>query len=196
MYNNVPVGGWPQIKKLEEIQKLADQVNEIAEEIRDMPTYTSDDREFLTTWESILPISDEVGTGQYTLTATKSELGATYSWEEPESGLPEDPAVDGNNILQAVTTGGETTKNWIAESLFLASSGNKTVDCNNEKNNAIIRVRENSTNIPTGAADGFLIVFRPSTDNVCVQIYVESSGTAYIRTYWYTEWKTWKTMAS
>ena len=91
-FNNVPLNGWPQLKQL---QELADKVD-------NMPTYTSDDRDFLDTWESILPISDDVDPGQYTLTATKSELGATYSWEIPETGI-----IDYSTIEQ------KTGQKWI-----------------------------------------------------------------------------------
>lgn len=47
-YNNVPVNGWPQIKKLEELDALAKKID-------NMPTFTSTDRAWLDEWESDLP---------------------------------------------------------------------------------------------------------------------------------------------
>lgn len=47
-YNNVPVNGWPQIKKLEELDALAKKID-------NMPTFTSTDRAWLDEWESALP---------------------------------------------------------------------------------------------------------------------------------------------
>ena len=47
-YNNVPVNGWPQIKKLEELDALAKKID-------DMPVFTSTDRAWLDEWESALP---------------------------------------------------------------------------------------------------------------------------------------------
>ena len=47
-FNNVPVNGWPQIKDLEKLDAIAQQ-------IENMPTYTSADRAFLDEWESKLP---------------------------------------------------------------------------------------------------------------------------------------------
>lgn len=81
---------------------VAQKLQSLADTIDNMPTFTSNDRDFLDDWESILPISDEVPEGQYALTATKSELGATYSWEEPETG-----------IINYSTTEQKTGQKWI-----------------------------------------------------------------------------------
>lgn len=81
---------------------VAQKLQALADAIDGMPTFTSNDRDFLDDWESILPISDEVPEGQYVLSATKSELGATYSWEEPESG-----------IINYSTTEQATGQKWI-----------------------------------------------------------------------------------
>lgn len=81
---------------------VAQKLQALADAIENMPTFTSNDRDFLDDWESILPISDEVPEGQYVLSATKSELGATYSWEEPESG-----------IINYSTTEQNTGQKWI-----------------------------------------------------------------------------------
>lgn len=54
----------------------------LAQQIEDMPSYTSSDRAWLDEWESRLPE------------------------------LPEDPATDGVKVLTATTTSGETVKSW------------------------------------------------------------------------------------
>lgn len=54
----------------------------LAQQIEDMPAYTSSDREWLDEWESKLPE------------------------------LPEDPETDGVKVLTATTTSGETVKTW------------------------------------------------------------------------------------
>ena len=74
-FNNVPVNGWPQIKDLERLDKLAKQ-------IEGMPTFTSNDREWLDQWENKLPE------------------------------LPADPETDGVKVLTATTESGETVKSW------------------------------------------------------------------------------------
>lgn len=54
----------------------------LAQQIEDMPAYTSSDRAWLDEWESKLPE------------------------------LPEDPETDGVKVLTATTTSGETVKSW------------------------------------------------------------------------------------
>lgn len=81
-FNNVPVNGWPQIKDLDRLPSILEELNELAEKIDAMPTYTSEDREWLNEWEEKLPE------------------------------LPEDPQTDGVKVLTATTSDGETVKSW------------------------------------------------------------------------------------
>lgn len=79
-FNNVPVNGWPQIKKLEELDALAKKVD-------NMPVFSSTDRDWLDEWESKLPElpADPETDGVKVLTATTESGETTKSWEEPES---------------------------------------------------------------------------------------------------------------
>ena len=80
-FNNVPVNGWPQIKKLEELDA-------IAKKIDNMPTFSSTDRDWLDEWENKLPElpADPETNGVKVLTATTESGETVKSWEEPESG--------------------------------------------------------------------------------------------------------------
>lgn len=98
-YNTVPVNGWPQIKKLEELDAIAQQ-------IADMPTFTSSDRAFL----ADLPAYPETD-GTKVLTATTSSGETTLSYED-KSDLPADPETDGTRVLTATTESGETVLSW------------------------------------------------------------------------------------
>ena len=99
-FNTVPVNGWPQIKKLEELDAIAQQ-------IADMPTFTSSDRAFL----ADLPAYPETD-GTKVLTATTSSGETSLSYEEIPNELPADPETDGVKVLTATTTSGETVKSW------------------------------------------------------------------------------------
>lgn len=101
-FNNVPVNGWPQIKKLEELDAIAKKVD-------NMPVFSSTDRDWLDEWESKLPElpADPETDGVKVLTATTESGETTKSWEEPESSTWDYSAsevdtgqkwVDGNNI--------------------------------------------------------------------------------------------------
>ena len=190
-FNNVPVNGWPQIKDLERL-------NELAQKIDGMSTLTSSDRDWLDEWESKLPElpEDPESDGVKVLTATTDDGETVKSWEDPANGLPEDPVADGTNILQAVTSSGETSKSWSPLTDFFVKNGSVTGDCNSLQNNGMYRLRENSTNMPTGVSDGMLIVFVPSSDNVTFQIIISSEGKAWCRMNWYGTWGSWKVMAS
>ncbi|MBR5279497.1 MAG: hypothetical protein IKU26_00820 [Clostridia bacterium] len=87
-FNNVPVNGWPQIKDLDQVSGMLAELNELAEKIDAMPTYTSEDRAWLTEWEEKLPElpEDPETDGVKVLTATTSEGETVKSWEEPASG--------------------------------------------------------------------------------------------------------------
>ena len=87
-FNNVPVNGWPQIKDLDQISGMLADLNELAEKIDTMPTYTSEDRAWLDEWEEKLPElpEDPQTDGIKVLTATTSEGETVKSWEEPASG--------------------------------------------------------------------------------------------------------------
>lgn len=99
-FNNVPVNGWPQIKDLEKLDAVAQQ-------IADMPTFTSNDRAFLEDLPAY-PTED----GAKVLTATTSSGGTSLSYEEIPDELPADPQADGVRVLTATTSSGETTKSW------------------------------------------------------------------------------------
>lgn len=80
-FNNVPANGWPQIKKLEELDA-------IAQKIDNLPTFTSTDRDWLDDWESKLPElpADPETDGVKVLTATTESGETVKSWEEPTNG--------------------------------------------------------------------------------------------------------------
>ena len=99
-YNNVPVNGWPQIKDLEKMDAIAQQ-------IAGMPTFTSNDKAFL---EDLPAYPDTDGTK--VLTATTSGGETSLSYEEIPDELPEDPQTDGVRVLTATTSSGETVKSW------------------------------------------------------------------------------------
>ena len=99
-YNNVPANGWPQIKKLEELDAIAQQ-------IADMPTFTSNDKAFLADLPAY-PVTD----GTKVLAATTSSGSTSLSYEEIPEELPADPQTDGIRVLTATTTSGETVKSW------------------------------------------------------------------------------------
>ena len=106
-FNNVPANGWPQIKDLEKLDALAKQ-------IEDMPTFTSDDRDWLDEWESKLPElpEDPETDGVKVLTATTEDGETVKSWETEQPELPADPETDGVRVLTATTEDGETVKSW------------------------------------------------------------------------------------
>ena len=101
-FNNVPVNGWPQIKDLEKL-------NEIASQIENMPTFTSDDKEFL----EDLPAYPETD-GTKMLTATTTSGNTSLSYEDIPEELPSDPQSDGTRVLTATTSSGTTVKSWEA----------------------------------------------------------------------------------
>lgn len=86
-FNNVPVNGWPQIKDLEKL-------DDIAQQIENMPTFTSDDKAFLEDLPSY-PDTD----GKKVLTATTTSKTTVLSWETPSGGfnLPMSCAYGGNS---------------------------------------------------------------------------------------------------
>lgn len=73
-YNNVPVNGWPQIKDLERLDKLAKQ-------IENMPTYTSVDRDFLDEWEANLPSLAQDVSDMETTKANRITIAPTFNAE-------------------------------------------------------------------------------------------------------------------
>lgn len=80
-FNNVPVNGWPQIKDLEKLDA-------IAEQIEGMPTFSSSDRDWLDKWERKLPElpEDPETDGVKILTATTENGETVKSWEELAGG--------------------------------------------------------------------------------------------------------------
>lgn len=98
-FNNVPVNGWPQIKDLEKLDALANQ-------IENMPTFTSNDKAFLENLPSY-PSED----GKKALVATTSSGDTSLNYEEL-SDLPADPETDGVRVLTATTSNGDTVKSW------------------------------------------------------------------------------------
>ena len=98
-FNNVPVNGWPQIKDLEKLDAIAQQ-------IQNMPTFTSNDKAFLEELPAF-PSED----GKKALVATTSSGNTNLNYEEL-SDLPADPETDGVRVLTATTTNGETTLSY------------------------------------------------------------------------------------
>lgn len=86
----------------------------LAQQIEDMPAYTSSDRAWLDEWESKLPElpADPETDGVKVLTATTTSGETVKSWEEPESGGGVDYStnevdtgihwIDGKNIYRKV----------------------------------------------------------------------------------------------
>lgn len=101
-FNNVPVNGWPQIKELEKLDELAKQID-------NMPTFTSNDRAFL----ADLPAYPDTD-GTKVLTATTYDGDTSLSYDDIPEELPADPQSDGIRVLTATTSGGETVKSWEA----------------------------------------------------------------------------------
>lgn len=99
-FNNVPVNGWPQIKDLEKLDAIAQQ-------IQNMPTFTSNDKAFLEDLPAY-PATD----GKKALMATTTSGETSLSYEEIEDELPADPVSDGVRVLTATTTGGVTTLSY------------------------------------------------------------------------------------
>ena len=98
-FNNVPVNGWPQIKDLEKLDAIAQQ-------IENMPTFTSNDKAFLEALPAY-PSED----GKKALVATTSSGNTSLNYEEI-SDLPADPETDGVRVLTATTSSGDTVKSW------------------------------------------------------------------------------------
>lgn len=144
-FNNVPANGWPQIKQLEELDAIAKQIDNI-------PTFTSNDKAFLTD----LPAYPDTD-GSKVLTATTFSGETNLSYEEIPNELPEDPATDGTKVLTATTTSGETVLSWedpasggVNYSTTEQNTGlkwidgkniyQKTIDCGTLPNNSSITV--------------------------------------------------------
>ena len=80
-YLNIPANGWPQLQDLEKLDKIAQQMG-------DLPTFTSNDRAFLEALPA-MPTDD----GKTVLTATTDDRGNTeLTYETPE--------VEGDDIAQ------------------------------------------------------------------------------------------------
>lgn len=92
-------------KKLQLVEKLKE-LDELAQKVIDMPTFTSNDRAFL----EELPAFPEVD-GKKALVATTESGDTSLNYEEL-SDLPADPESDGERVLKATTTNGVTIKSW------------------------------------------------------------------------------------
>lgn len=92
-------------KKLKLEEKLRE-LDEIAQQISDLPTFTSNDRAFLEELPEF-PSAD----GKKALVATTESGGTSLNYEEL-SDLPADPETDGERVLTATTLNGETIKSW------------------------------------------------------------------------------------
>lgn len=116
-------------KKLKIEEKLA-QLNEIAQKVDDIPTFTSDDRAFL----EGLPGFPTVD-GKKVLTATTESGETSLTYEEQESG-----ALDYSTSEQA------TGQKWIdGKDIYF-----KTLNCGNLPNNS-------SISVPSGLTDATVI---------------------------------------
>lgn len=100
-FNTFPQNPFPSNSEL--LQKL----DEVAKAIDDMPTFTSDDKVFLSDLPSY-PSED----GKKVLTATTTSGNTSLSYEEVEAELPTNPSEDGIKVLTATTSSGETVLSW------------------------------------------------------------------------------------
>lgn len=96
----IPPNGFPNVPSFAELDAIAKQ-------IENLPTFTSNDRAFLEELPAF-PSED----GERVLTATTSSGETSLSYEEVESELPENPSEDGTKVLTATTTSGETVLSW------------------------------------------------------------------------------------
>lgn len=159
-FNNVPVNGWPQIKQLAEMDKIAQQM-------ADMPTFTSNDKAFL----ADLPAYPDTD-GKKVLTATTNEGTTSLSYEDIPAELPEDPTEDGTKVLTATTTSGTTVLSWETPSggfnlpMPCAYGGNSGIgSASNEKNYWIGIWQSSGHEIPAISA-GSNCTVRKITDNL------------------------------
>ena len=155
-FNNVPVNGWPQIKQLEELDAIAKQ-------IENMPTFTNDDRAFL---EDLPAYPSEDGTK--VLTATTSSGETTLSYEK-KSDLPADPQTDGVRVLTATTSNGNTT-------LSYEEAGGSTITTNTITGTT----DANGTLTPVDSidSDDYMVISAFSGGSkVCIPVVAQSDGT-------------------
>ena len=96
----IPPNGFPNVPSFADLDAIAKQ-------IENMPTFTSDDRAFLSDLPSY-PSED----GTKVLTATTTSGETSLSYEEVENELPTNPSEDGTKVLTATTTSGETVLSW------------------------------------------------------------------------------------
>lgn len=96
----IPPNGFPNVPSFADLDAIAKQ-------IENMPTFTSDDRAFLSDLPSY-PSED----GTKVLTATTTSGETSLSYEEVENELPINPSEDGTKVLTATTTSGETVLSW------------------------------------------------------------------------------------
>ena len=96
----VPPNGFPNVPSFADLDRLAKQ-------IENMPTFTSNDRAFL---EELPSFPSEDGTK--VLTATTESGETSLSYEEIENELPTNPSADGVKVLTATTESGETVLSW------------------------------------------------------------------------------------
>lgn len=91
-------------------QSIADHLkalDAVAQQIENLPTFTSNDRAFLEELPAF-PSED----GKKVLTATTESGATSLSYDEIPNELPADPATDGTKVLTATTTSGETVLSW------------------------------------------------------------------------------------
>lgn len=96
----IPPNGFPNVPSFADLDA-------IAKKIENIPTFTSDDRAFLSDLPSY-PSED----GTKVLTATTTSGETSLSYEEVENELPTNPSEDGTKVLTATTTSGETVLSW------------------------------------------------------------------------------------
>lgn len=96
----IPPNGFPNVPSFADLDAIAKQIENI-------PTFTSNDRAFL---EELPAFPSEDGTKVLKATTTSGETSLSYG--DIENELPETPTEDGTKVLTATTVSGETVLSW------------------------------------------------------------------------------------
>ena len=188
-YNNVPVNGWPQIKKLEELDALAKKID-------DMPVFTSTDRAWLDEWESALPslaqdVSDmetdkanqvQMATAEESTTASQAYSAGDYLvLDGVLYKVTDDIAQDGT-----IVTEGE------GKNVDLATVGGELSGLNSKLNGVTASAFGSSVDLAdnndwahayTCPSDGYVVVTgNGTTVNNRVTVYVNNTLISFVRT--------------
>ena len=156
----IPPNGFPNVPSFADLDAIAKQIENI-------PTFTSNDRAFL---EELPAFPTEDGTK--VLKATTSSGETTLSYGDVENELPENPTEDGTKVLTATTTSGTTVLSWENPStgfnlpIPCAYGGNSGIgSASNEKNYWLGIWQSSGHEIPSISA-GTNCTVRKVTDNL------------------------------